>query len=89
MTVHAPRFEGAVHEAILAGAAHVIHDLVMAVLLDGLPHPASDLFQGGVPRDLLPLARPALAHPAHWVEDPLRVVHLIERCRALGAVAAA
>ena len=52
-------------EQLMAGASHVVHDLVAPVFLDGLADPSGQVVQGLVPGHSLPLAAAALAHPLH------------------------
>ena len=67
----------------------VIHDFLLAALDERLPDAAGDVVEHLVPRHALPLAAAAVAGPAKRIEDALGVLHLIERGRALRAVAAA
>ena len=53
------------------------------------PDPGRQRVQGLVPADPLPPAAAARPGPLHRVQDPVRVGDLVERGRALGAVAAA
>ncbi len=85
--VDAPRLERAVHEPVLARAPDVVHDLIVATLTDSGPHPSSDVCEGFLPGDTLPLTASSLAHTAHRVEDPLGVVDLVDRRRAFCTVA--
>ncbi len=89
VAVDTPRLEHAVGVAVLAGTTDVVHDLVVAVLDDRLAQPGADLVEGLAPADPLPPAGAAGAHALHREQDPLGVVHLIERRRTLGAVPAA
>ena len=76
-------------EELMSGAPHVVHDLVAAVLLEGLPDPSGQIVQHFVPGHAFPLAAAALSRPFHGVEDAFRVIHLVDGGRALGAVPAA
>ena len=87
--VDAPGGHDALGEAVLAGPADVVHDLLVPILLHRRPNPAGDVVERLVPADLLPLAVAALADPLQRVEDAIGVGHLVERRRSLGAVAAA
>jgi hypothetical protein len=87
VAVDAPRRENPLGEAVLTGAADVVHDGVRPFLGDGCADPAGDVIEGGVPVDLLPAALAALADAAQRVEDPVRVGDLVDRRRALGTVA--
>ena len=88
VTVDAPRAQRALHETVLARAADVVHDLVVPVLLNGGPHPERDVAERVFPGHLRPLATSAGAAALQRVEDPFGVIHLVERRRALRAVAA-
>ncbi len=89
VAVDAPRGEDPLGEAVLAGAADVVHDRVRPLLDDRLPDPAGDVVERLVPGDPLPASRTAFPDPLERVEDPIRVGDLVDGCRALGAVAAA
>src|SRR5207237_7557127 len=79
----------ALGEAVLARTADVVHHLVRAALDDRPADPARNVVERFVPRDALPLARAAGPGPAKRVEDPVRVGDLVQRRRALRAVATA
>ena len=68
--------------------AEVIHDFLLPTFHERLADPPTDVVERLVPGDALPLTPSAGADPTQRVEDPLRVIHLVERRRALGAVAA-
>jgi hypothetical protein len=72
--------------AVVAGPADVVQDLVLAALAEGPADAAADVVEGVVPGDPLPLAGPAGAAAAQWVQDALGVVDLVQRRGTLGAV---
>ena len=74
---------------VLTWPAEVHHDLVAPSLHQRGPDPGRQRVQGLVPADPLPPAAAARPGPLHRVQDPVRVGDLVERGRALGAVAAA
>ena len=89
MAVNAPGREHTLREAILAGAAHVVHHLVRLAAGEGRPDAPGEVVQRVVPGTALPPAGASLADPSHRVEDALGIVLLGDRGRALGAVPAA
>ena len=89
VAVRAPRLQEAVGEPVLAGAADEVHDVVRAPGGERRVEALGERVEHVLPAHPLPLARAARADPALRVEDPLRVVDLVERRRALGAVAPA
>ena len=88
VAVNAPGLEHAIGVVGLAGATDVIHDLVVATLVDRRADAVTNLVERLVPRDALPLTAAPLADALHRVHDPLGVIHLVERGGTLGAVAA-
>src|SRR5690606_36024533 len=74
--------------AVVARPADVVHDLVVAALAEGAADAAADVGQGLLPADPLPAALAPPPGTPQRMEDPLRVADLVERGRALGAVAA-
>ena len=89
MAVHTPCLEDAVGVALLARATHVVHDLVVAVLLERRPQARTQLVEGLVPRDALPGAAAALTDALHREHHPLGVIDLVEGGGTLRADAAA
>jgi len=65
----------------------VDHDLVLPLLDDRGAQPRGDPVERLVPADTLPLAAAARADPLERVEDAVGVGDLVDRRRALGAVA--
>src|SRR5690606_24258962 len=86
--VDAPGVQDPLDVAVVARPADVVHDLVVAALAERPRDAAADVGERLVPAHLLPAALAALPDAAHRVEDALRVADLVERGRALGAVAA-
>ena len=84
--VHPPGGEGVEHEAVLAGPSDVVDDLVAALFLDGLADSPGDVVERIIPAHALPFALAALSGALHRVEDAIRVVDLVHRHPALGAV---
>ena len=66
--------------------AQVIHDLLRPAVDQRAPDAARDVVERLVPRHALPLAAAARPLAPQRIADALRVVHLVERGRALGAV---
>ena len=89
VAVDAPAGEHALGEAVLAGPADVVHDVVGPALDDRAPDPRRDVGQRVVPRHLDPAALAALAGALERRQDAIGVGHLVERRRPLGAVASA
>ena len=90
VAVDAPRVEDPLEvDQLVAGAPEVVHDLFRPPLDERFADAAGDVVERLVPRHPLPLAVAALPGAAHRVQDPLGVGDLIQRRRALGAVAPA
>src|SRR5690606_41720247 len=89
VTVDAPALEHLLHVAVFAGAADVIHDFVMSIFEQGLADAPADIVQHLIPGGAHPPAGAALAGPLSRLEVAVGVVDLVDRGRALGAVAAA
>ena len=87
VAVDAPGEQHALDEAILAVAADVVHHLVVAALLDRLADPPGDVIEGVIPGHALELRGAAWAGPLERVEDALGILGLVDRRRALGAIA--
>src|SRR5487761_600993 len=88
VTVDAPGGEHAFGEAVLAGAAHVVHHLVVPTLGDGGADSLREVDERNVPAHPLPASGAARSHATQGVEAPVAIGHLVDRRRALGAVAA-
>jgi hypothetical protein len=86
--VDAPGEQEALGEAVLPRPPDVVHHLVAAVVDDSRADPVGDVVQRLVPRHPLPLARTTVTGLTQRVQDPLRVVDLVDGGRTLGAVAA-
>src|SRR2546421_7143945 len=89
VAIDAPGLQHALHVAVLARAADVVHHLRLAVFHDGRTDPGRDGVERLVPGAALPAPLAAPAGPLERVEDAVRVVDLVERGRPLGAGAAA
>ena len=89
VAVHSPGEQHALDEAVLTVPTHVVHDLFATVLFDRRADATGDIVENVIPRHALELGLPALTHPLHRVQDPLGIGGLVDRGRALGAVAAA
>src|ERR1041384_4008252 len=66
----------------------VIHDFIAPLFQQRLPHAAGNVIESFIPRDTLPLSCAALADALERETNPLGIVDLIERGRALGAISA-
>ena len=88
VAVHAPGGERPLGEAVFAGAADVVHDLAVPVLVDGRADPPRDVVERLVPADRLPPPLPPLPGPLQRREDPVRIGELGDGGGSLGAVAA-
>src|SRR5260370_22606965 len=85
--VDRPRLEDAlVVNQPVGGPADVVHDFVLASFLQRFPNSPTQIVQFLVPRHSLPFALTALSCPTQWIENALRVIDLVNRCRAFGAV---
>ena len=84
--VHAPRGKDPLHQAVVTGPADVVHDLVVAAFLERPPDAPADVGQGLRPRDAGPAALAAPADALQGIEDPVRIVDLVQRRGTLGAV---
>src|SRR5579859_3516972 len=76
-------------EKLVAGPANVIHDFVLAPFLKRFTNACSQIVQDLVPGHALPFSCSALAGTAQRIKDALRIVHLVDCGRPLGAVASA
>src|SRR5688572_26769477 len=73
-------------EQLVTRPADVIHDFVASFFLKRLAHPSGDVIENLVPRHPFPFAFASPADPLERIFNALRISHLIERCRALGAI---
>ena len=90
VAIDPPRVEDALEvDELVARPAEVVHDFLRSALDQRLADPRRDIVERLVPGDALPLAPAAWTDASQRIEDPLGVVHLVERRRAFGAVAAA
>ena len=86
--INPPCLQDPVGVSLVTRAPNVVDHPVLGPGLEGIPNLGRDLIQGLVPGNPLPTALPSGTDPLHRVEDPLRVVDLVDGCRALGAVPA-
>ena len=90
VTVDAPCVEDALEiDELVPGPPEVIHDLLRPVLDEGPADTPGHVVEHLVPRDPLPAPPPRFPVRRKRVANPLRVIHLVEGRRTLGAVAAA
>ncbi len=89
VTVDAPGGQHALRVPVLAGPADVVHDRVRSPAGDRPADAPGDVVECLVPRDGLPTSSAASAGSAKRVEDPVGIPDLVQRGRALGAVASA
>src|SRR5207302_10114739 len=89
MSVDPPGLQRPIHDEVVAGTPHVIHDFITASLLDCSANTAAQLFQNFGPGGSRPLACSARATALHRVENAVRVVNLVDGGRAFGTQAAA
>ena len=88
MAVNPPGLKDAIHVAVRAGPTDVVHDLVASIFKQRLADFGSERVEHFIPGGALELAGAARADALQWIENPLRIVDLIDRGRPLGAVSA-
>ncbi len=71
----------------MTGTPDVIHDLVFAIFGKRESNASGQIVEDVIPGHPLPLPFAALARPSQRIKDALRVIHLIDGRRPLGAVA--
>src|SRR5262245_33570369 len=79
VSVDAPRLEDPVRVSVFSRAADVIHDLVPTIFDDGFPDAAGNVLERLLPRDLTPLAGPAISVALERVQDAVGILQLV-RC---------
>ena len=89
VAVDAPGGQHALGVPVLAGPADVVHDLVRPPADDRPADAPGDVVERLVPGDGLPLPPPRAPARAKRVEDAVGIPDLVQRRRALGAVAPA
>jgi hypothetical protein len=89
VSVHAPGGQHTIGIAVLAGAAHVIHDFLLAVFHQCGAYTPGQVIQHAVPRHALPLSAAPRPDTLHGVENPVGIFDLVQCRRTLRAVAAA
>ena len=87
VAVHSPGGENPFGVSVLAGAANVIHHLVVPLLLHRTTDAAGDIVQRFIPRHLAPLSLTPLAGAFERIENTIGVGDLRQRGRTLGAIA--
>ncbi len=73
----------------MSGPSDVVHDFVLAALLQSQPNTRGQVVQNFIPGHALPFSFSPLAGPPQRIKNPLRVGDLIKRRRSFGAVPAA
>src|SRR5215468_1994288 len=87
MTIDAPRRQYPFRESIFARPTHVIHDLLPPVFQDRFANTRCHVVKYLVPADLLPLSGPTFSYSFQRMENAIRIVDLIERCRPFRTIA--
>ena len=87
--VDPPALQNALHVTVVAGAPHVVHDLLAAPLTDRSSDPPAEGLEHLVPGGALPLVRAARPLALHRVEDPVGGLELVHHRQALGTEASA
>src|SRR5699024_2657809 len=86
VTVHSPGAEEPFGEAVLTRSSDVVHHVLVPPLDDGGADARGDVVEGSVPVDVFPFAAATFACAPQRVQDPFRVVELIDRGGPFGAV---
>src|SRR5262249_20902891 len=73
---------------LVARTAHVIHDFILAVFLQCLTNASTEIIQDFVPGHTFPFALTPFAGTPQGIKNALRIIHLVDGCGSLGAVAA-
>src|SRR4051794_12844184 len=81
--------QDALDVAVVARAADVVQHLVVPALAKCAADASADVVERFLPRDSLPLPGATRPGPPHGMQYPLGIIHLVQRRRALGAVAPA
>src|SRR5579864_1364731 len=84
MSVDPPGLQRAIHDEVVTGTAHMVHDFIAASLLDGASNPAAELLQNFGPGGSRPLACSARSGAFHRVQNAVWVVNLIDGGGAFG-----
>ena len=87
VTVDSPRRENAFSKAVLTGPADVVHDLVLAILADGVADSSGDGVERLVPGGLFPFTFASFAGAVEWLKDAIGIGDLVQRCGTFRAVA--
>jgi hypothetical protein len=89
VAIDAPTLQHAVHVAVVARSADVVHDLGAPVFDQCLADFRREHIEHFVPGNTLEFTRAARADALQWIQDALRIVDLVFRRRTLGAIASA
>src|SRR5262245_15969313 len=87
--IYAPGTQHTLHIAIVARASDMIHDLVATVFDDGRADFGGECVQYLIPGGAFPFPLATFARPFQRVDDPFRIVDLVDGSRAFGAVPSA
>src|ERR1700716_3521400 len=79
VTVDAPRLRGAIHEVVLSGASHVVHDFFATIFLKRFADARTESLQHLVPRSPRPLPAPARPRALHRIQNAIRIMNLRDR----------
>ena len=85
VSIHTPRLNDAIGIAIFTRTAYMIRNAVTSFLA-AFAHVFSDFGQGLIPCDALPFPFTTLANALERIEDSFRVVCLVVRGGAFGAI---
>src|SRR5688572_1213309 len=78
VSVYPPSMENPlVVEKLVAGAPHVIHDLIAAIFLERFAHAPGDIVEHFIPTDPFPLSFTSFADALERIKNPLGIGHLI------------
>ena len=87
--VYPPALENALHETVVTGAPHVVHDLLTTPVTDRSSDPRPEGLEHFVPGGALPPIRAARPLAFHRVEHPVCRLELVHYRQALGTEASA
>src|SRR5258708_5363767 len=87
MTINAPSTQHTFHVTVMARTAHMIHNLVTAILDNRSANFTGKGLQHLVPSGALPFAFAALTRAFQGIQDALGVIHLVDGGRAFSTVA--
>ena len=81
-----PGPQDSIHVAVGPGPPHVVHDLVMTILQQCRTHATCKVIEHLVPAHPFELSRASLPYSLQRIQDPFRVIDLVERGRSLCAI---